>query len=100
MLKYIRSLGAISKIITLLFTVNVCFIGCKSSSPAINAPEKNELSKGHGPRRIYVPEYFVYRRGKYQFVKGHYHWVLFPKNYQKRAMRGYTIKQETAANKH
>jgi hypothetical protein len=98
MLKYICSLRTTLKV-AIVIIINACLSGCKSSASGTNAPEKNELSKGHGPKRIYVPEYFVYRRGKYQFVKGHYHWVLFPKNYQRRSMQGYTIKQETASNK-
>jgi hypothetical protein len=67
--------------------------GCKGGSDA-----RQNLTNNHGPKRIYVPEYFIYRRGKYEFVKGHYRTVLFPKVYVKRSMKGYVTGKEESAS--
>lgn len=50
-----------------------------------------------GLRKVYVPEYFVYRNGRYDFVEGHYRWVISRKTYLKRANRGYTNRPERAS---
>lgn len=59
---------------------------------------KKSLTSKSGPTRIYVPEYYVYRNGKYHFVKGHYRWVLFPKLYVRRSLKGYGSRREDAAS--
>ncbi|HYG03057.1 MAG TPA: hypothetical protein VD927_11480 [Chryseosolibacter sp.] len=50
-----------------------------------------------GPRRIYVPEYYIYKNGKYHFIKGHYRWVLNRKLYVRRSMKGYGSRMERAS---
>jgi hypothetical protein len=72
--------------------------GCKSTDECPHVRKKHEVVTGRGPKRIYVPEYFVYRNGKYEFVEGHYRWVLLPKVYVKRSMKGYVTKPEAAAS--
>lgn len=82
----------------LLVMITLTIGACKSSDQCIQTPKQNNLAVGKsGPRKIYVPEYYTYRRGKYEFVKGHYRWVLFPKAYAKRSMKGYTTKPERAS---
>jgi hypothetical protein len=72
-------------------------IGCSSSKETCR-PLQKEISSARGPKRIYIPEYFIYRRGKYEFVRGHYQWVLFPKTYAKRSLKGYVTNQERSAS--
>jgi hypothetical protein len=50
----------------------------------------------NGPRKIYVPGYYVYRNDKYFFVKGHYRWVISRKLFLARANRGYTTRMDEA----
>lgn len=50
-----------------------------------------------GPRTIYVPSYYIYRHGKYHFVKGHYRYVLSPRVYRRRSLQGYGTKLESAS---
>ena len=50
-----------------------------------------------GPKSIYVPEYHIYRNGKYHFVKGHYRYVINPAVYRRRSLQGYGTKLESAS---
>jgi hypothetical protein len=81
-----------------LLLITICFIACKSPDTCKHVSKSQRLVEGKGPKRIYVPEYFVYRNGKYEFVKGHYRLVLSPKTYVRRSMKGYTTRQEAAAS--
>jgi hypothetical protein len=74
------------------------FEGCSKSTTGCVETGRSNLAAGqNGPRKIYVPAYYVYRNGKYQFVKGHYRWVLNRKAYLARANRGYTSKMDEAS---
>jgi hypothetical protein len=78
----------------------VC-MSCKSSETCLG-PKTKEIGKIEPkgkPKRHYVPEYYVYRRGKYEFVEGHYGLILFPKSYHKRSLRGYTLRQSPSTNR-
>lgn len=51
----------------------------------------------NGPKAIYVPTYYIYRNGKYRFVKGHYRYVLNPAVYRRRSLQGYGTRLESAS---
>jgi hypothetical protein len=78
-----------------LLLLLIC-LSCSSDFKAKKGVRQNAMKAPH-LRRIYVPEYFVYRKGKYEFVKGHHRTILFPKVYAKRSLRGYTTDQESAS---
>jgi hypothetical protein len=81
-----------------LLILSAAMTGCDSTKRELRKNAQEEFVSGpRGPRKIYVPEYYVYRRGKYQFVDGHYRWVFFRKPYLKRTTRGYTTKTEHAS---
>ena len=91
---------AINLIIILLLGISAfTFTGCgKSATGCVTTGGHQDLATGpKGPRKIYVPAYYLYRNGKYQFVKGHYRWVLNRKTYFARANRGYTNRVDEAA---
>jgi hypothetical protein len=73
------------------------FSSCSSSERCLQKKDPEFVTGQNGPRRIYVPEYYLYRRGKYEFVPGHYRLVLSRKTYLKRSMRGYTYRREHAS---
>jgi hypothetical protein len=45
------------------------------------------FSGSPAPDWVYEPEYYTYRNGQYNFVKGHYRRVLSRKNYWKRSLK-------------
>jgi hypothetical protein len=74
--------------------------GCADKTMGCVKKGNDDLVTGQkGPRRIFVSAYYVYRNGKYQFVKGHYRWVLNRKTYLARANRGYTTRMEAASTR-
>jgi hypothetical protein len=73
-------------------------LACKASDSCPQLPQQESLvTHKKGPRKIYVPEYYVYRNGKYEFIKGHYRWVLNNKAYVKRSLKGYNNSDEASA---
>lgn len=83
-------------LIGILFAV--LFIGCSTSENFSFHPHGNHIVKS-SPSASYIwePEYYVYKNGKYRFVRGGYRPVLSRKNYYKRSLRGYTYKGDYAA---
>jgi|GEM_PF-5843047 len=76
----------------------VTMTGCDPVKRNLRKNNTDEFVSGpRGPRKIYVPEYYVFRNGKYHFVDGHYRWVLFRKPYLKKTTRGFTTKGEHAS---
>jgi hypothetical protein len=82
-------------LIVLLGTL-LLFTGCGTGLRDGRLPLK-EFSGSPVPDWVYEPEYYVYRDGRYKFVKGHYRKVLFRKHFRKRSLRGYGSSSETAA---
>lgn len=84
----------------LITTVLIVVISgsCKSPENCNGEKQPGLVTGPNGPRKVYVPEYFVYRNGRYEFVKGHYRWILNRKTYLKRTTRGYTERAEGAAS--
>lgn len=81
----------------ILFSTVFLNAGCKGSAECVRDGSPGIAKEGSGPRRIYVPEYYVYRNGRYVFVKGHYRLVLSRALYYKRTMRGYGWKGDRAS---
>jgi len=78
--------------------VSAALTGCNSTEKMLRKNNTEEFVSGpRGPRKIYVPEYYVYRNGKYHFVDGHYRWVFFRKHYLRKTARGYTHKSDHAS---
>jgi hypothetical protein len=48
------------------------------------------IAGGPVPTKIWVQDYFIYRHGRYQFVKGHYRPVISKRAYLRRSVKGYT----------
>ena len=86
---------------TIIFLILITLtMACRSSDSRLPQQKTGKsLNQSRGPKKVYVPEYYVYRRGKYAFVKGHYRWVIFPKVYAKRSLKGYVTPVETAKKK-
>jgi hypothetical protein len=78
----------------LLFGMPAC---SDKTSGCIKKGNDDLVTGQNGPRRIYVPAYYLYRNGKYHFVKGHYRLVLNRKVYLARANRGYTTRMDEAS---
>jgi hypothetical protein len=92
--------GKIPAVFIMVFSMAAFFVGCRSSDRCMHTTEFSRgMTSGKGPKRIYVPEYFIYRNGKYEFVKGHYRWVLLPKLYARRSLKGYGFKGDAASNR-
>lgn len=86
----------VKKLLVLFVLTAAMFTSCKSVKNC-DGSEPGFTTGPRGIRKIYVPEYYVYRNGRYDFVKGHYRWVLNRKAYLKRANRGYTNRPERAS---
>ena|SRR5688572_9648896 len=70
------------------------FNGCsprKAKLPKARQDKAIGVAPSYG--RIWVPEYFNYENGKYQFVKGYYRKVISRRSYYKRSLRGYAYQQ-------
>ena len=52
---------------------------------------------GVAPQKVYQPEYYVYKNGRYKFVKGHYRKVYNRKIFRKRSLEGYGSKGDYRA---
>jgi hypothetical protein len=89
----------IKPIVFFLCMTSMLALGGCSRSTATSCVERDNgsVAMGKGPRKIYVPAYYSYRNGKYQFVKGHYRWVVNRRLYLARAYRGYTSKMDDPA---
>lgn len=73
---------------------------CRAQDKCVTpSKEFDVVEEGGRLKRQYVPEYYVYRNGRYRFVKGHYQWILFPKQYVKRSLRGYSYKQANSSGR-
>jgi hypothetical protein len=82
-----------------ILTLLTLFAGCKTAEKCPVGMTQSSLVTGRpGPKRIYVPQYYVYRKGKYEFVKGHYRWIARPKDYVKRSLKGYSTDQKAEAS--
>lgn len=89
------AVGSIMKKILILLGFLITVTGSGACSSNRYSQVENDFVTGpSGPRKIYVPEYYVYRNGKYKFVRGHYRWVLSRRLYLKRSMEGYTSRRE------
>ena len=87
-----------TKICVLMMIISL-MLSCQSIEKCAGSTAHRELTTGaRGPKRLYVPEYYVYSNGKYEFVKGHYRLVMFPKLYVKRSMKGYVTNREHSAS--
>jgi hypothetical protein len=85
----------------MLFTLAIIYIAtgsfsCRSEKCPVGLDQSSLVTGKPGLKRIYVPKYYIYRNGKYEFVKGHYRWVN-PKMYVKRSLRGYGNDTESAS---
>jgi hypothetical protein len=63
----------------------VIFTSCKISKNESNGV----ISRPAVPDRVYEPEYYIYKNGRYKFVKGHYRKVWMKRNYWKRSLNGF-----------
>jgi hypothetical protein len=66
--------------------------GCKNAEKcaAVSEDKHSVTSKSPVPKKVYVPEYYRYYKGKYTFVKGHYRSVVGKRAQHRRTLRGYT----------
>jgi hypothetical protein len=55
---------------------------------------KRAFSGAVAPDRVWEPEYYVYKNGKYRFVKGYYRKVRAKKAFWKRSLQGLTMKSD------
>jgi hypothetical protein len=87
MVKVIKS-GKIALYVYLL--VLPLMFSCASEKRIRPAHAKDVAAGGPVPSKVWVQHYFIYRHGRYQFVKGHYRPVISKKAYLKRSVKGYT----------
>lgn len=79
------------KIILQLFLLAVIFASCNSIQKCKSSLSPNEIRSSAGvPRKVYTPQQYYYREGKYTFIKGHYAPILLKRLYLKKSVRGYT----------
>jgi hypothetical protein len=71
--------------------------GCSTVSNDGRLMQPKAFSGASVPDWIYEPEYYVYKNGRYRFVKGHYRKILFRKQFRKRSLLGYGSPEDTAA---
>ena len=64
------------------------FMGCAAGTYDTPTANHKMFSGAPAPDRVYIPKYYVYKKGRYTFVKGHYRRVLFPARHWKRSLLG------------
>jgi hypothetical protein len=55
---------------------------------------KRGFSGAVAPDRVWESEYYVYKNGKYRFIKGHYRKVRAKEAFWKRSLQGLTTKSD------
>jgi hypothetical protein len=87
-----------ARYILLILLLTIVNTGCRTAETCVGQKQHGITTGPRGPRKLYVPEYYVYRNGRYEFVKGHYRYILSRKTYLKRSMRGFTNRLDETAS--
>lgn len=63
-------------------------VSCASTEKCLTDVHSKIGLESYSANKIWVPEHFVYERGRYRFFKGYYR-LISRKAHWKRSMRGY-----------